>query len=164
MGIRKLADLNTKEELSKPLYRAVRGTLPNSFWASDDHNLVSAVDTAFMSTSQSREASIGYMATDSENVLWNVTPKKQSDSAFHCGASINMLSQFASEAEVLFPPCTMLNVQVKEECDVQSVEDLTLQTDESGKDQAAEHWRNKRMSRFEVESKQASAPNENIKY
>ena len=105
-AIRKLADLNTKAELSKPLYRAVRGTLPNSFWASDDHNLVrhhfhyyepnlphfgaqvSAVDTAFMSTSQSREASIGYMATDSENVLWNVTPKKQSDSAFHCGASI----------------------------------------------------------------------------
>ena len=49
---------------------------------------VSAVDTAFMSTSQSREASIGYMASDSENVLWNVIPKKQSDSAFHCGASI----------------------------------------------------------------------------
>ena len=73
-----------------------------------------------------------------------------------------MLSQFASEAEVLFPPCTMLNVQVKEECDVQSVEeDLTLQTDESGKDQAAEHWRNKRMSRFEVETKSAEV---NIKY
>ena len=67
-----------------------------------------------------------------------------------------MLSQFASEAEVLFPPCTMLNVQVKEDRDVHKVEEnITLQPDESGKDLAAEHWRNKRMSRFEVESKSA---------
>ena len=57
---------------------------------------------------------------------------------------------------MLFPPCTMLNVQVKEDRDVHKVEEnITLQPDESGKDLAAEHWRNKRMSRFEVESKSA---------
>ena len=34
----------------------------------------------------------------------------ESDSAYHCGANIAFLSQFAGEEEILFPPCTMLVV------------------------------------------------------
>lgn len=34
-----------------------------------------------------------------------------SDSGFHRGADIDMLSQFAGEAECLYPPCTMLAVR-----------------------------------------------------
>ena len=42
----------------------------------------------------------------SSNVLWEVQPSPESDAAFHYGADISLLSQFAEEAEVLFPPCT----------------------------------------------------------
>ena len=45
------------------------------------------------------------------NVLWELQPTVQSDAAYHRGADISMLSQFAGEKEVLFPPCTMLVVK-----------------------------------------------------
>ena len=43
-------------------------------------------------------------------VLWTLLPDKPSDAAFHCGASLKLLSQFEEEDEVLFPPCTMLDI------------------------------------------------------
>ena len=42
--------------------------------------------------------------------MWLWQPREQSDDAFHRGADISMLSQFKEEEEVLFPPCTMLEV------------------------------------------------------
>ena len=47
---------------------------------------------------------------EQEAVLWTLLPDKPSDAAFHCGASLKLLSQFEEEDEVLFPPCTMLVV------------------------------------------------------
>lgn len=109
------------------------------------------VDTAFMSTSknehtpiQVRPALAGpliranshplpsqYMGPDA-NVLWELQTQAESDSGFHRGADISLLSyapacvpccprpsrltcrpggrQFSGEDEVLFPPCTMLRV------------------------------------------------------
>ena len=64
---------------------------------------------AFMSTSLLRSTPIAYLG-DGNNVLWELEPQLQSDVAFHRGADISMLSQFAAEDEVLFPPCTMLVV------------------------------------------------------
>merc|ERR1712113_1125144 len=45
---------------------------------------------------------------DGDNVLWELCPEKPSDVAYHSGADVGMLSQFAQEEEVLFPPLTML--------------------------------------------------------
>ena len=36
--------------------------------------------------------------------------RPQDDVGYHCGADVGMLSQFAGEREVLFPPFTMLKV------------------------------------------------------
>ena len=58
---------------------------------------------AFMSTSRNRITPIEYMGSG-KNVLWELRPEKQSDAAYHRGADIKMLSQFAMEDEVLFPP------------------------------------------------------------
>ena len=44
-------------------------------------------------------------------MLWELRPQTESDSAYHRGADISMLSQFEGEREVLFPPCTMLEVK-----------------------------------------------------
>lgn len=44
-----------------------------------------------------------------ENVLWELDCRDE-DEAFHNGADVSMLSQFATEKEVLFPPLTMLAV------------------------------------------------------
>jgi len=60
-----------------------------------------------MSTSKQRETPVHYMG-DGPNVLWELEPGKPSDAAYHRGADISMLSQFAAENEVLFPPGTML--------------------------------------------------------
>lgn len=109
-GIRKLSAVATAEEASQPLWRGVRGELPDAFWLPDKAGFVVAVDMAFMSTSRSRQTPIDYMSATSSNVLWALKAQPESDAGYHCGADIRTLSQFASEAEVLFPPCTMLAV------------------------------------------------------
>ena len=45
------------------------------------------------------------------NVLWVLHSREQSDSAYHRGADISLLSQFTNEEEVLFPPCCMMIVE-----------------------------------------------------
>mmetsp|Transcript_12883 Transcript_12883/g.25967 ORF Transcript_12883/g.25967 Transcript_12883/m.25967 type:complete len:105 (-) Transcript_12883:804-1118(-) len=67
--------------------------------------MVCAVDMGFMSTSRNRDTPITYMAEGSDNVLWEIEPGEEDDSAYHCGADISRISQFAKEQEVLFPPC-----------------------------------------------------------
>jgi len=108
-AIRKLAAVTLPEELEQPLYRAVRGELPRTFWVEDKQGMVCAVDAGFMSTSKNRDTPIHYMSGDA-NVLWELRPSGESDMAYHRGASIEMLSQYAGEEEVLFPPCSMLVV------------------------------------------------------
>ena len=64
-----------------------------------------------MSTSRQKSAPVDYMNPGGANVLWQLYPQPESDSGFHRGADITILSQFAVEEEVLFPPCTMLIVK-----------------------------------------------------
>lgn len=111
-AVRKLAAVATPEESSMPLWRGVRGELPPIFWVPDETGTVCATDMAFLSTSRSRETPIAYMqrGASSANVLWCLHPRSESDTAYHCGADISMLSQYADEHEILFPPCTMLTV------------------------------------------------------
>jgi hypothetical protein len=108
-AIRKLAAIATPEEASAPLYRGVRGELPEHFWLPDAKGMVCAVDMAFMSTSGNRETPIRYMG-NGQNVLWELKAEAETDVAYHRGADISMLSQFSHEKEVLFPPGTMLVV------------------------------------------------------
>lgn len=111
-AIRKLAAVATPEEATMPLYRGVRGELPASTWVPDSSGLYCVVDTAFMSTSTARSAPIHYMG-DSNNVLWELRPRLESDVAYHYGASVESLSQFAAEKEILFPPCTMMMMHLQ---------------------------------------------------
>ena len=59
------------------------------------------------------------MASGGDNVLWQLAADAhggslaETDSGYHHGADISMLSQFAGEDEVLFPPCTILEVHVR---------------------------------------------------
>ena len=43
------------------------------------------------------------MAAGQKNVLWRMHAKLDTDAAFHRGADISMLSQFAGEDEVCAP-------------------------------------------------------------
>ena len=118
-AIRKLAAVATHEELTAPLYRGIRGSLKKGFWIPDEMGMVVACDTAFMSTSRNRQTPVHYMGAG-DNVLWELQTKPESDAGFHRGADISMLSQFAGEDEVLFPPCTMLTVQPADEASAAS--------------------------------------------
>jgi hypothetical protein len=112
-GIRKLAAVVEASEASQPLFHGVRGELPRSFWLPDEQGMVCATDTAFMSTSRQWQTPVDYMGTG-PNVLWELSPSMQTDAAFHRGTDISMLSQFAAEAEVLFPPGTMLVAKARD--------------------------------------------------
>ena len=104
-AIRKLSAVAPPEEVEQPLYRAVRGELPHSFWVKDKQGMICAVDTGFMSTSKNRETPIHYMGQNG-NVLWELAPSGESDTAYHRGASVELLSQFPGEEEVLPPELT----------------------------------------------------------
>ena len=86
-----------------------RGVLPEGFWNEDESGITCAVDMAFMSTSRDRHVPVGYLDLD-QNVLWHLEPSLESDAGYHYGADISLLSQFGKEKEVLFPPCTMLEI------------------------------------------------------
>ena len=49
-AIRKLSAITLPAEAELPLYRGVRGELPDSFWVRGELGLICATDTAFMST------------------------------------------------------------------------------------------------------------------
>jgi len=108
--VRKLADVALPTDYTCPLYRAVRGELPASFWLPDVDGHVRATELSFMSTSRTVDVAMAYMSETSANVLWEVQPAPPSAEGFHFGADVSMLSQFASESEILFPPFTMLQV------------------------------------------------------
>ena len=67
-----------------------------------------------MSSSRSRATPVDYMQRGGPNVLWEMSVANESDGAFHHGADIGQLSQHVDEAEVLYPPLTMLIVQRKQ--------------------------------------------------
>ena len=60
--------------------------------------------------------------------MWQLIPTAESDSAYHCGADLALLSQFAAEQEVLFPPTTMLVVLREKGSDARPVECAPLPT------------------------------------
>ena len=111
-AIRKLAAVATMEESTQPLWRGVRGQLPDNFFIPDKNGSVSAVDMGFMSTSRNRQTPIDYMAEGehAKNVLWCLAPREQSDSAYHCGADISRLSQYRGEEEGQCPSPTHVPV------------------------------------------------------
>ena len=110
-AIRKLAAVVTKAEATTPLWRGVRGELPKGFWMPDNADMICGVEMGFMSTSKRLMTPLDYMADGGDNVLWAIKPMVETDDAYHCGADIAMLSQFAAEEEILFPLCTLLVVQ-----------------------------------------------------
>jgi hypothetical protein len=110
-GLRKLVRMNTK---FVNVYRGIRGELPEAFWLKDDFGDVTATDFAFMSTSDNQEVCKHYMDTKQHNVLWEIRCESETAEGFHSGADVSMLSQYPQEAEMLFPPLTMLKVVVVE--------------------------------------------------
>ena len=109
-AIRKLARFSTQEERTRTLWRGITGELPHTFWQADQAGLLCVTDLGLMSTSTARTTPVHYMSATSANVLWEVRAGAEDDSGFHCGADVSLLSQFAGEEEVLFPPLTMLRV------------------------------------------------------
>jgi hypothetical protein len=107
-GLRKLVRVNDKA--SANVYRAVRGELPEAFWLKDPFGMVTATDFAFMSTAL--EVQPSFFSTQEKNILWEIQCSEETSEGFHCGADVSLLSQFPEEKEMLFPPMTMLTVQM----------------------------------------------------
>jgi hypothetical protein len=109
-GLRKLVRVN--DEATASLYRGIRGELPEAFWLKDAFGMVTATDFAFMSTSMYSGVCTGFMSKAEKNVLWEIRCSEETSEGFHCGADVSLLSQFPAEKEILFPPLTILTVQL----------------------------------------------------
>ena len=70
-----------------------------------------------MSTSEDQAVCQGYMSRTQKNVLFEIQCAEESAEGFHSGADVSMLSQFPAERETLFPPMTMLQVQMGKDQD-----------------------------------------------
>ena len=99
------------------------------------------------------EATFSYMDPAGENVLWALRPTLHSDSGFHHGAPVALVSQFAEEEEILYPPCTMLVVSPRgdeesedgeEEGEIMALEDEDDAPMSSELASASARWRCKR--------------------
>jgi hypothetical protein len=113
-ALRKLAAASTLEEGRRRVFRGLRGRMQGRFWLPDDQGMTCATDSGFMSCSLQERTPINFMDGDCRpNVLFELEQFEEDDAGFHCGADVSMLSQFAGEMEVIFPPLTMLHVKVK---------------------------------------------------
>jgi hypothetical protein len=115
-AIRKIAAASTKQESERCLYRGLKGKLEPQFWMPDGFGIVCATDTAFMSTSTDEATALFYVTKKEDGqkerlgLLWELQAGEEDDTGLHVGANVEMLSQFAHEKEILFPPLTMLRV------------------------------------------------------
>lgn len=112
-AVKKLARINN-DSFNKDYYRSLRGELSDTFFGSKNaqQGRQCAVDYGFTSCSADPAVSKSFMDKDGKNLLWKIKCKSESDHAMHAGADVSILSQFPLEKEVLFPPCTMLLVNV----------------------------------------------------
>ena len=114
-ALRKLSACCTADECDRRLFRGLSGVLQGSFWLPDAMGVVCATDAAFMSTSLGEATPVHYMAAAPKpNLLWELRARGEDETGYHCGAEVAMLSQFAAEREVLFPPLTLLRVLPRE--------------------------------------------------
>ena len=85
--------------------------LPTSFWEKNEQGVRGGVEAGFMSTTTSRAVAVGYSGgpeAGGEGRAPMVLEMGQG--MIDRGADIGFLSQYPHEAEVLFPPLTMLRV------------------------------------------------------
>ena len=75
--------------------------------------MVTGTEFGFMSTSTDEAICHEYMDKNQPNVLWEIRCKPESSEGLHSGADVSMLSQFPSEREILFPPMTLLKVEMQ---------------------------------------------------
>jgi len=88
------------------VYRAPGGALPASFWhRSAVSGVQGGLEFAFMSTTLNKVEAMKYARRAPGMILFEI------DQGFVArGAAISWLSQYPMEAEVLYPPCTALEV------------------------------------------------------
>ena len=89
---------------------------------------------------------------DGANLLWQLKPRAQDDTGFHRGASIDFLSQFGGEDEVLFPPNTLLVVQPRKQGDPKSeVCTTSVRSTKASYREAAQELQAMQLARLQVD-------------
>jgi hypothetical protein len=121
-GLRKLVRVNDDSKIFPPLFRGLKGELPEVFWLRDSKHLVTATDFGFMSTSAVKATSVSFLGKKTQNLLWELQCGPEDSTGFHSAADVEVLSQYPAEREVLFPPLTMLQV-VEEDVETRGVEE-----------------------------------------
>jgi len=95
------------------LFRGLAGKLPDGFFDPDQMGIICLTEPAMLSTSTKEDEAIQYCLDKPIGPYWlmKILPGQEDDTGFHNGADVAALSQYAKEAEVLFPPLTFLVVQ-----------------------------------------------------
>ena len=103
-GIRKLARVEPIPE-GRCVYRGLGGMLlPKAFHDKNELGCMGGVERAFMSTTTKREIAVQYSGKKTPTIF------QISIGQIDMGASLNVLSQYAGEEEILMPPLSNLEV------------------------------------------------------
>ena len=90
------------------VFRGVAGlALPAEFWTPNAFDVRGGVEPAFMSTTLERDVAMGYAAGDGSKMGFVIEVQQGMVSR---GASMDFLSQYPHEAEILFGPLTGIEV------------------------------------------------------
>ena len=91
------------------VYRGISGgVLPDEFWESNEFGVCGGIEYAFMSTTQDREVAFAYAKGNRLATILEIRM-----GMVDRGASVEWLSQYPSEREILFAPLTGLEVTGK---------------------------------------------------
>ena len=101
LGINKLSRITKAQKV----YRAPGGRLPKQFFEDSDDGTRGGVELGFMSTTTDKHEAMKYAMYSGAPVIFEVQQGMVAK-----GADISWLSQFPSEAEVLFGPLTVCEV------------------------------------------------------
>jgi len=103
-----------KDDRYPPLFRGIDIPLPPKFFVPDERGMIAATEYGFMSTSFVEEVGRGFA---DHGVLLKVKCRRRDAGGYHMGASLEWLTVFEGEQEVLFPPYTLFQV-IKREKDL----------------------------------------------
>ena len=106
-GIVKLAEILARSAVgSRKIYRGMSGMmLPDCFFKGDKLGWKGGVEIAFMSCTRDRDVALQYLGKGKMPVIFEIEV-----SQVDRGASLQWLSQYPGEAEVLLPPLSNLEV------------------------------------------------------
>jgi len=117
--------LSLLEKTYPTTYRGCDMPLSPEFFIPDERGMIAATEFGFMSTSLKQEVAHIFAGEKGGGTLFQVKCHRRDAVGYHMGASLEWLTAFPGEHEILFPPFTLFQV-IKRERDLKNMTIITV--------------------------------------